>query len=412
MAHFVPTTTKATSQDLAREYKDNIYRLHGAPKDIVLDRGSKFTSAFWRAFCKTIGVNQSLSTAYHSQSDGQTERVNQSLEQYLCIYTNYNQDDWAEHHSAAKFVYNSSSHSSTTMTPFFANYGYESTVKIALEEAVRTPFEAEATRLHLIHKHCRAKIQKAIFKLKEFADRHRQEGPTFEVGSKVWLSMANIKLARPTRKMLEKRISPYAILSKTSQGSCRLGLPPEMSRLHPVFHVSQLKPYKETSLSQRRQPPPGPVYVDDEAKYEVEEVVDSEIQAGKLMYKVQWKGYQGHNRYNWEPPAHLQHCANLVKSYHLCYPNQPSPSDARKVSARRTGTCAPGAWPPPAHQRRTARLGSNAARQTPPHLDEPPRTQSTPNTTTPPQAQRSAASGVNKVTPASGAFPRWGTSSL
>ncbi len=338
--------------------------------------------------------------------------MNQSLEQYLRIYTNYNQDDWAEHLSAAEFVYNFSSHSSTTMTPFFANYGYEPTVKIALDEAVRTPFEAEATRLHLIHEHCRAEIQKAISKSKEFADRHCQEGPTFEIGSKVWLSTANIKLARPTRKMSEKRIGPYPILGKTSRGSCRLGLPPEMSRLHPVFHVSQLEPYEETPLSQRRQPPPGPVYVDNEAEYEVEEVVDSKVQAGKLMYKVQWKGYQGHDRYGWEPPAHLQHCANLVKSYHLCYPNRPSPSDVTRPLARKTSGRAPETGPPLAHQRKSARLGLNTARKTPPHLDKPPCAKSTPISTTPPRAQRSAASGVNRVTPVSGAFRRWGAPSL
>ncbi len=412
MAHFVPTTTKTTSQDLACKYKDNIYRLHGAPKDIVSDRGSKFTSAFWRAFCKTTGVNQSLSTAYHPQSNGQTERVNQSLEQYLCIYTNCNQDDWAEHLSADKFIYNSSSQSLTTMTPFFANYGYEPTVVVALDKAVCTPFEADATRLHLIHKHCRIEIQKVISKSKEFANRHCQAGPTFEIGLKVWLSTANIKLAHPTCKMSEKRIGLYPIFGKTSRGLCRLGLPPEMSRLHPVFHVSQPELYKETPLLQRRQPPPGPVYVDNEAKYKVEGAVDSKVQAGKLMYKVQWKGYQGHDRYGWKPPSHLQHCANLVKSYHLCYPNPPSPSNVTEPLARKADGRAPEAGPPPAHQRRSARLGLNTARGTPPHLDEPPRTKPTPSTTAPSQAQRSAASGVNRVTPASGAFRRWGTPSL
>jgi hypothetical protein len=124
MAHFLPFKEEGfTSEHLAILF-NFIFRLHGIPQDIVSDRGPVFTSKFWRAFCSGLGIKLNFSTAYHPQSDGQTERVNQVLEQYLRMFVNYQQDDWSQLLHKAEFTYNNSEHTSTKMTPFYANYGY------------------------------------------------------------------------------------------------------------------------------------------------------------------------------------------------------------------------------------------------------------------------------------------------
>lgn len=123
MAHFIPTTTTLDSLGLARLLFDHMFSKHGLPEDIVSDRGSKFTSTFWRALMQLIGVDQRLSTTFHPQTDGRTERVNQWLEQYLRMFSNYQQDDWTSLLAMAEFAYNNSEHSATSVSPFQANYG-------------------------------------------------------------------------------------------------------------------------------------------------------------------------------------------------------------------------------------------------------------------------------------------------
>jgi hypothetical protein len=120
MAHFIPCMSTDTANDFARLFEKNIHRLHGLPKDIVSDRGTLFTSAFWRDVCRQLDIKQNLSTAFHPQSDGQTERVNAIAEQYLRIYSDYLQTNWAMMLSLAEFAYNNTVSSATNMTPFLS----------------------------------------------------------------------------------------------------------------------------------------------------------------------------------------------------------------------------------------------------------------------------------------------------
>ena len=109
----------------------NIFTKHGIPDSIVSDRGAKFVSKFWQHVCSSLGIDRKLSTAYHPETDGQTERINSVLEQYLRIYVNYQQDDWSEWLPFAEFAYNNGDHSSTGTSPFFANYGFHPTFEIS-----------------------------------------------------------------------------------------------------------------------------------------------------------------------------------------------------------------------------------------------------------------------------------------
>jgi transposase InsO family protein len=124
MAIYLPTTKRVTAEDLARLYVQHVFSKHGIPKTIVSDRGTQFDSAFWREFIKILGADSRYSTAYHPQTDGQTERVNQELESYLRSYISFLQDDWVDYLPMAEFARNNSVNSTTKVTPFFANHGY------------------------------------------------------------------------------------------------------------------------------------------------------------------------------------------------------------------------------------------------------------------------------------------------
>src|SRR5882672_8486908 len=123
MALFIPTFRDIDAEDLAHIFLSQVFAKHGMPTNIVSDQGKHFISHFWRSLCQLLSIKANLLTAYHLETDGQTKRVNQILEQYLWIYINYQQDDWVDFLPLAEFAYNNTSHSATMVTPFFANKG-------------------------------------------------------------------------------------------------------------------------------------------------------------------------------------------------------------------------------------------------------------------------------------------------
>jgi transposase InsO family protein len=124
MAHFIPVTSMDTAQTATMWFWQNIWWLHGLPTDTVSDRGSNFENAFTRGLYKHLGIKPHFSTAYHPQTDGQTECINAILKTYICIFCNYRQNDWEDHIDLAEFAYNNRRHSLTGVLLFLANYGY------------------------------------------------------------------------------------------------------------------------------------------------------------------------------------------------------------------------------------------------------------------------------------------------
>jgi hypothetical protein len=124
MSLFIPTSTSIDAPELAQLYLQHVFSKHGLPERIISDRGSEFTSRFWRAIGSLLDIKLDFSTAYHPETDGQTERTNQTLEQYLRMYANYQQDDWYRLLPLAEFAYNNANSETTGVSPFFANKGY------------------------------------------------------------------------------------------------------------------------------------------------------------------------------------------------------------------------------------------------------------------------------------------------
>jgi len=330
MAIFIPTTVTATSKDLTDLFVRHVWSKHGTPDDIVSDRGSKFVSKFWKSLCSRLSISRKVSTAYHPETDGQTERVNQSLEQYIRIYCAYQQNDWHEWLPLAEFAYNNSDHTSTGTSPFKANYGFDPTISVEAGGSAG-PGNRYAHQLSEIHDKVRHTLKAAQEAQKRFADKSRQEGPTFQVGDQVLLSTENLRTTRPTRKLAERYIGPYEIIEKVSELAFKLRLPQEWSQVHPVFHVSLLRPASPSNIPGRHIDPPGPIDLEEDI-YAVKEIVDSRIRRNKLEYRVEWEGYENTpDQFSWEPAENLVNLTDEVDEFHARFPDKPSPSDLRKL---------------------------------------------------------------------------------
>jgi hypothetical protein len=276
-----------------------------------------------------------MSTSYHPQSDGQTERVNQVLEQYLRLYCNYQQNDWYSLLCLAEFTYNNSIHSSTNTSPFFANYGYHPRFNLKIiNQEINPAAETYIDVVRRLHIAMQEEIKSAQEAYKKFYDRARIETPPYEIGQKVWLIRKNIATNRPSLKLDSKKIGPFKILNFVGESNLavKLDLPPSM-KLHPVFHVSLLEPYYASNIPGRSQTPPPPIEVDGQDEWVVKEVLDSRVQRNKLQYFVEWEGYGEADR-TWEPSENLENCPDLVNDYHLKYPDKSSSQDIRPRRAR------------------------------------------------------------------------------
>ena len=126
MVYFIPTTEKTMAEGLVRLFRDNVWKLYGLPKSIILDQGPQFAARIMQELNRILGIKSKLLMAFHPQMDGQTERINQELEQYLRVFIDHRQEQWPEQLRTAEFVHNNKVHSSTRMLPFKANYRQDS----------------------------------------------------------------------------------------------------------------------------------------------------------------------------------------------------------------------------------------------------------------------------------------------
>ena len=330
-AVFVPTTTRLTSPGLAELILQHIVSQHGLPHDIVSDRGSKFVSKFWRHLTELLGIKLNLSTAYHPQTDGQTERVNQVLEQYLRVFTSYNQDDWSTLLGQASFAYNNSVHKATKVSPFYANFGYHPrwVDEISPGQASDVP---EATNVAAsvtdVHRQCAANIAEANRSYAKAYDAKRRPPPEYEIGDEVLLSLENVRTLRPSKKLDIRHAGPYAVVAKVGSHAYRLRLP-ETVRIHDVFHVSLLRPYRAPTYPGQASQAPGPVEIDSDghAQYEVANILNSrnEPRSGRLQYLIEWLGYEGTDEHtSWEPKDNVVSAMEKIEEFHLRYPEKPA----------------------------------------------------------------------------------------
>jgi hypothetical protein len=324
---FIPCNTDITSEGVAKLYLQHIFSKHGIPSDVVSDRGSEFTSHFWRSLGKLLNMNLRLSTAYHPQTDGQTERTNQILETYLRCYINYQQDDWADFLPLAEFAYNNNVSSATQVSPFFANYGYHLRISISLDTSVPSPDAHDfAKSLSELHAYVKEQVKAAQTQYQAASDKLRRDPPAFDVGSQVWLSGKNIKTLRPSKKLGPKRLGPFKILAAVSTHARKLELPASMKRIHPVFHISLLEPFIPNTIPNRIIPPPPPIEIAGEDEYEIGKVLDVQKYYGKWRYLVQWLGYEDTGEpAAWIYYSEMKHAMDVIYDFYRRYPDKKRP---------------------------------------------------------------------------------------
>ena len=289
LAHFIPTNESIDSADVANLYLHNIWKHHGLPSEVISDRGSVFVSKFMRRLYQLLRIRPAPTTAFHPQSDGQTERVNQILEQFLTMFTTRQQDDWADLLPLAEFSYNNATHSATGVSPFYATYGYHPSMSFtAPSTSLVSAAEDRIRHLQHIHDEVKVMIQIAGDQAKRTYDRAAHLHHTFEVGDRVLLRHDNIATTVPSRKLASKYLGPFPIISKISDVVYRLRLPKSL-RIHDVFHVSLLEKYRPDTIEGRQYKPPPPIVTPQgDVEWEVREVLDSRLfgRWKKLQYLV------------------------------------------------------------------------------------------------------------------------------
>jgi len=321
--HAMPTTTTVDSAGIARLFRDHVWRNHGLPETIISDRGTTFTSKFMTELNTLLRISTNVSTAYHPQTDGQTERVNQEIEQFLRIFINHRQDDWAEWLPIAEFAYNNRIHSATRETPFRLDSGQDP--RLGTEPTRTGRIEAVddfLTRMKKTEDEAKSALQQAADDMARFHDRHALEAPSYKVGDKVWLDAHNITTDRPTKKLSDKWLGPYLVDKVLSRSAVRLKLPRSM-RIHPVFNVSKLRLFQPDPIVERAaRPPPAPVVQGGEVEYEVERIQNSRMFRGKLQYLVKWEGYPDSEN-EWLPEVNLKNSPDIVQEFHDAHPEAP-----------------------------------------------------------------------------------------
>jgi hypothetical protein len=245
-AHFVPLVHPFSAQQVAQLFLDHIYCLHGLSTHIISDRDCIFTSTFWRELFRLAQTTLSMSSAYHPQSDGQTERVNQCLETFLRCFVHSCPKQWSRWVSLAEYWYDTSPHSALDRSPFEVLYGHPPchfglTPASATDCSEVESFISErATMLAAVRQHL-LRVQQCM---KSQADKKRSDR-SFAVGDLVYLKLqpyVQSSLApRSNQKLSFKYFGPYKIISKIGEVAYKLELP-SSSAIHPVFHVLLLRP--------------------------------------------------------------------------------------------------------------------------------------------------------------------------
>jgi len=309
MAHFLPLKMEGkTAADLAVIFTREVWKYHGLPADIVSDRDSRFTWETWKEFLRLSGIRPRMSTAFHPQTDGQTEWFNQTIEAYLWAFIGKEQDDWVRLLPMAEFAYNNSTTMGNGMSPFYANYGFHPAAMDPTSTEPRNPAsQVYAHRMHAVHDESRKGLEDALERMCQYTDPARKEPPAYQVGDLVMLNGCNIKTRRPSKKLDHKNHGPFQIEKIVSPLAVCLMLPRKW-RIHNVFHVSLLEPYR---TSEHRAPPdPSKVLreaddIEQSEESDVDEVMSSVERSWgnnkRNLYLVKWRDYPERKDWTEEP---------------------------------------------------------------------------------------------------------------
>jgi len=292
-----------------------------------------------------LQVKVNLSTAFHPESDGQTERVNQTLEQYLRSYCSYQQDHWVSLLPFAEHAYNTSMSESTKASPFEINYGFSPKTQrsgmVSDNQGIHPDSELVVKDWEGTWQEIQEIIQQAQERQRKWHDQKRQRALDYvtledvrqsraKKADRVMLNRKNHRTKRPKKKLDHKMFGPFVVKRKVGSRAYEIDLP-ERWDIHPVFHVSLLEPYREDPVGRPQRIIPTPDIVDNEPSNVVAEVVDSRWYGNPkskflhrfVQYMVAWEGY-GPEENSWEPFEILEDTAmQALQQFHERYPSKP-----------------------------------------------------------------------------------------
>ncbi|KAD3066970.1 hypothetical protein E3N88_34850 [Mikania micrantha] len=305
-AHFLPIRETYKMEKLARLYIDEIVVRHGVPLSIISDRDSRFTSRFWQSLQQSLGTSVNLSTAYHPQTDGQSERTIQTLEDMLRTCILDFGGSWDTHLPLIEFSYNNGYHSSIGCAPFEAIYGRKCRSPICWTEVgdnrITGPELIQETTDKIAQIQQRLQATRSL--QKSYVDKRRKP-LEFDVGDRVMLKVSPWKgVVRfgAKGKLAPRYVGPFEITQRIGPMAYRLKLPDELCGVHDVFHVSNLKRYlADESLII----PLEEIQVDEQLLFieEPVEIMEREVEKLKRscipIVKVRWNSKRG-PEFNWE----------------------------------------------------------------------------------------------------------------
>lgn len=324
LVHLIATKTTVTAKEFAFLFFNNVIRLHGVPEAIITDRDTRFTSSFWRELMKLMSIEQRMSSAFHPQSDGQTERANRTLEAMLRHYVNERNDDWSNHLTAAEIAINNCQQASTKFSPFFMNYGFNPRFPFLVQARPNSNELSTVPAVEEMFKTIQKTTQQAITNLKHaqrqqsyYANQRRREGQ-FKVGEQVYVSTANMNITSGVNKLNPKFIGPFPILKVINPVAVQLELP-DHYKIHNSFHVSKVRRAKTTEQFPNRpvlEKPPPIIKADNdqESEWEIEKIVDKRRRRNRVEYLVKWKGYDSHDN-QWLPVSQLTNSRDVIKDF-------------------------------------------------------------------------------------------------
>jgi hypothetical protein len=337
--HIEPVHMEINAEGVAKLLRDRVIRYHGVPEKIISDRDKRYSGNFMTELSKLLGIQLNTSTAYRPQTDGQTERSNQEIEQYLRIFINYHQTDWSDWLALAEFTYNDKINASTKTTPFFSMYGQHPWKGV--EPIYKTKSEHAknfASRMQKVRDEAAASLSKAQETMTKRYNLRRRTEPKFKVGDKVYVEATDIKQNRPSKKLSDKRVGPYVILEKRGEAAWKLNIP-TTDRKYPVFNEELLTKYYEPP-PHRTEERPAPEIIEDREEYEVEEILDHRRIGRGYQYYVKWKKTPV-SEATWEPSRNLLPRAAVVLAEYIVAKNLPSP---KSMSVRQVPIYKEGYW--------------------------------------------------------------------
>ena len=246
MVYIISTTEKTLAEGLARLFRDNVWKLHRLPESIISDRGPQFVAGIMWKLNRMLGIESKLSMVFYPQTDRQTERVNQELEQYLRMFIDHRQEQWPDWLGTAEFAYNNKVYSSTKTSPFKANYGQDPRMEFEMRRKEKYKgAERFVIKMKEVQEEAKVVLEKAQEEMKKYADRKRAEVDEYKVEDLVMLSTKDLKyqmVGRRTEKLIERFVGPYKIKKIVSSNAVELELPSTI-KIHLVVNVSRIQRY-------------------------------------------------------------------------------------------------------------------------------------------------------------------------